>query len=74
MFSFFTLTVFQEINEVGKELGIKPMVIAGEELNERGFGGKFLVATVTSNMSKYCLIWKELEVDGSSVVVSITTV
>ncbi len=28
-----------EANAVGKSLGIKPLVIQGEELNEKGFGG-----------------------------------
>ncbi len=29
----------QEVNEVGKALGIKPVVVRGEELRKRGFGG-----------------------------------
>ncbi|KAH8383768.1 hypothetical protein KR009_010407 [Drosophila setifemur] len=29
----------QAVEEIGKELAIKPQVIRGEELNERGFGG-----------------------------------
>ena len=33
----------QEITKVGDELGIVPVIIRGEELNQRGFGGKFVV-------------------------------
>ena len=33
----------QEITNVGDELGIVPIIIRGEELNQRGFGGKFVV-------------------------------
>jgi len=33
----------QEITKVGDELGIVPIIIRGEELNQRGFGGKFVV-------------------------------
>jgi len=32
----------QEITKVGDELGIVPVIIRGEELNQRGFGGKFV--------------------------------
>lgn len=31
----------KEITSVGEELGIVPVIIRGEELNEKGFGGKF---------------------------------
>ena len=31
----------QEIHNVGESLGIKAVVIRGEELKTRGFGGKF---------------------------------
>lgn len=44
-----TNTFLEEINEVGKELGIKPIVIAGEELNERGFGGIYNVGKAAVN-------------------------
>lgn len=30
----------QEITKVGEELGIVPVVIKGEELDQKGFGGK----------------------------------
>lgn len=33
--------LFQEISAVGKELGIIPQIIRGEELKDKGFGGKF---------------------------------
>ena len=28
-----------EVRQIGSELGINPLVIQGEELNEKGFGG-----------------------------------
>lgn len=31
--------LFQEIKAVGTELGITPVIIRGEELKQRGFGG-----------------------------------
>nr|XP_002131747.1 probable aminopeptidase NPEPL1 [Ciona intestinalis] len=34
-----TTQFVKEAEEVGLELGIKPTIISGEELNERGFGG-----------------------------------
>lgn len=40
---------------VGKELGIEPMVIRGEELNQRGFGGKY---TSTSGVTKWVVNMK----------------
>lgn len=33
------LSLFQEIRAVGTELGITPVIIRGEELKQRGFGG-----------------------------------
>lgn len=33
--------LFQEIRAVGTELGITPVIIRGEELNQKGFGGTF---------------------------------
>lgn len=30
---------FQEVKAVGTELGITPVIIRGEELKQRGFGG-----------------------------------
>ncbi len=33
------IIIFQEIKDVGKELNIVPLIIRGEELRERGFGG-----------------------------------
>ena len=33
------MVTFQEVREVGKELNIEPVIIQGEELKERGFGG-----------------------------------
>lgn len=44
MFTYF----HQEITKVGDELGIVPIVISGEELNQRGFGGKFVVRKSSS--------------------------
>jgi len=38
-----TSAFVQEITKVGDELGIVPVIIRGEELNQRGFGGKFVV-------------------------------
>ena len=32
----------QEITKVGDELGIVPVIIKGEQLNQCGFGGMFL--------------------------------
>ena len=31
--------VLQEVSDVGSELGIKPVIISGEDLNKKGFGG-----------------------------------
>lgn len=31
--------LFQEIKAVGTELGITPLIIRGEELKQKGFGG-----------------------------------
>lgn len=39
---------FQEITKVGDELGIVPVIIKGEELYQRGFGGKFVVRRSSS--------------------------
>ena len=36
-----TLNALQEIRQVGKSLKITPTIIQGEELNDRGFGGKY---------------------------------
>ena len=33
-------SLLQEIEAVGAELGIQPCLIQGQELKERGFGGK----------------------------------
>ena len=33
------ISVFQLVREVGKSLSISPVIIQGEDLNERGFGG-----------------------------------
>lgn len=33
------LFVLQEIKAVGSDLGITPVIIRGEELKQRGFGG-----------------------------------
>lgn len=40
-----TCFLFQEIRAVGAELGITPVIIRGEELKQKGFGG-----TVTASM------------------------
>lgn len=34
-----TCFLFQEIKAVGTELGITPLIIRGEELKQKGFGG-----------------------------------
>ena len=44
-----TNTFLEEINQIGKDLGIKPLVIAGEELNDRGFGGIYNVGKAAVN-------------------------
>ena len=44
MFNYFR----QEITQVGDELGIVPIIIRGEELDQRGFGGKFVVRKSSS--------------------------
>ena len=31
--------LFQEICEVGKTIGIKPVIIQGDDLEKQGFGG-----------------------------------
>lgn len=36
---FAVLLLFQEIKAVGAELGITPVIIRGEELKQKGFGG-----------------------------------
>lgn len=33
----------QRIREVGKQVGIKPLIIQGEELDKKGFGGIIIV-------------------------------
>ena len=33
------ISFFQLVREVGKSLSISPVIIQGEDLNERGFGG-----------------------------------
>ena len=42
----FKIYFHQEITKVGDELGIVPVIIRGEELNQHGFGGKFVVREV----------------------------
>jgi len=40
--------ILQEVRAVGKELGIEPVVIQGEECRKRGFGGTFtILQTIT---------------------------
>ncbi|EDO41614.1 predicted protein [Nematostella vectensis] len=39
----------EEIKAVGKELGITPVIIRGEELKERGFGGIYGVGKAAAN-------------------------
>ncbi len=41
--------LFQEIKAVGTELGITPVIIRGEELKQRGFGGTVSVDICLSN-------------------------
>lgn len=38
-----TCFLFQEIRAVGAELGITPVIIRGEELKQKGFGGTVTV-------------------------------
>ncbi|MEQ2182348.1 putative aminopeptidase npepl1 [Goodea atripinnis] len=40
---------FQEIKAVGSELGITPVIIRGEELKQRGFGGIYGVGKAAEN-------------------------
>lgn len=42
------LHFINEANQVGQEIGIKPTVISGEELNQRGFGGIYGVGKAAS--------------------------
>ncbi|CAB1353889.1 unnamed protein product [Coregonus sp. 'balchen'] len=44
-----TLTVLQEIKAVGTELGITPVIIRGEELKQKGFGGIYGVGKAAVN-------------------------
>ena len=37
--SFCSKMLNQEVKKVGKELGIEPTIIQGEQLREKGFGG-----------------------------------
>lgn len=48
-------SIIQEIRKVGEDLGIEPLVIQGEELRRKGFGGVHLVQC-SSNiiMALYC--------------------
>lgn len=46
----------QEIKAVGKELGIEPVVIEGEELNKRGFGGIYHVGKAAVNSPKLVVL------------------
>ncbi|CAB1315165.1 unnamed protein product [Coregonus sp. 'balchen'] len=43
------LTILQEIKAVGTELGITPVIIRGEELKQRGFGGIYGVGKAAVN-------------------------
>ncbi|CAH3044800.1 unnamed protein product [Porites lobata] len=44
-----TSAFVQEITSVGEELGIVPVIIRGEELNEKGFGGLYGVGKAAEN-------------------------
>jgi probable aminopeptidase NPEPL1 len=44
-----TTRFVKEIREVGEELGIKPMVISGEELKVKGFGGIYGVGKAAAH-------------------------
>ncbi|XP_020628724.1 probable aminopeptidase NPEPL1 [Orbicella faveolata] len=44
-----TSAFVQEITKVGDELGIVPVIIRGEELNQRGFGGLYGVGKAAVN-------------------------
>lgn len=44
-----TSAFVKEIAKVGEELGIVPLIIRGEELNERGFGGVYGVGKAAEN-------------------------
>lgn len=43
----FTSTYFQHVKDVGQEFSLKPTIIRGEELAERGFGGIYGVGKVS---------------------------
>lgn len=45
--------LFQEIKAVGTEVGITPVIIRGEELKQRGFGGTVSVDICLCN---YCML------------------
>ena len=45
--------LFQEISKIGEELGITPMIIKGEQLNEKGFGGMCCTLHILLFMTLY---------------------
>jgi len=45
-----TTAMINEAEEVAKELGIKPFVIRGEELNQKGFGGIYGVGKAAEHL------------------------
>jgi probable aminopeptidase NPEPL1 len=46
----------KEIRIVGKELGLEPLVIEGEELNRQGFGGLYNVGKAAINPPKLVVL------------------
>jgi probable aminopeptidase NPEPL1 len=44
------------VKSVAKELGIEPMVIEGEELNQKGFGGIYNVGKAATHPPKLVVL------------------
>ncbi|MCG8623529.1 MAG: hypothetical protein MJE68_16245 [Proteobacteria bacterium] len=40
---YLIIVLLQRIREVGKLVGIKPLIIQGEELDKKGFGGTLCI-------------------------------
>lgn len=53
-FCLFVSFFVQQITKVGEELGIVPVVIKGEELDQKGFGGK-----MSCNICKGIILYYE---------------
>lgn len=51
-----TMTFVQEIQRVGQSLGITPIIIQGDELRQKGFGGIYGVGKAASNPPAFAVL------------------